>query len=173
LTIGFNAGAPGGEEVGRLLRRNIYNLTIANRRVRIGFSRANDRDTLVKFQPDSLAGVNSISRHDAASIWVAAQRYTSSVLVPWIGTVQPWPPRQVDDVEAAHFELLLGLNPELVIFGSGPRQRFVPAPLLRSLIERRIGFEAMDTGAACRTFNVLASEGRCVVAALLLDAAAA
>ena len=59
--------------------------------------------------------------------------------------------------------------PELVIFGSGARLRF-PAPgLLRDLIERRIGVETMDTAAACRTYNVLASEGRSVVAALLLD----
>ena len=69
------------------------------------------------------------------------------------------------------FEQVLALRPELVILGSGPLLRFVPAQLLRPLIERRIGVETMDTPAACRTFNVLVSEGRAVVAALLLTAA--
>ena len=63
---------------------------------------------------------------------------------------------------AEHFEQALALQPELVIFGSGPRLRFVAPALLRCLIERRIGVETMDTAAACRTYNVLASEGRAV-----------
>ncbi len=64
---------------------------------------------------------------------------------------------------------MLAHAPELVIFGSGERIRFVAPALLRPLIERGIGVETMDTGAACRTYNVLASEGRTVVAALLLE----
>jgi uncharacterized protein len=64
-------------------------------------------------------------------------------------------------------------GPQLVIFGSGARLRFVPAALQRALIEARIGIETMDTAAACRTYNVLASEHRNVVAALLLEAAPA
>ena len=64
------------------------------------------------------------------------------------------------------------LKPELVIFGSGSRIRFVRPALLRALIERRIGIETMDTGAACRTYNVLLAEGRSVLAALLFETAA-
>jgi hypothetical protein len=59
---------------------------------------------------------------------------------------------------------------ELVIFGSGSRIRFAAPAVLRPLIERGIGIETMDTAAACRTYNVLASEGRAVVAALLIEA---
>jgi uncharacterized protein len=59
-----------------------------------------------------------------------------------------------------------------VIFGSGARLRFAPPAWLRALIERRIGVETMDTAAACRTYNVLVSEGRAVVAALLVETAA-
>jgi uncharacterized protein len=55
-----------------------------------------------------------------------------------------------------------------VIFGSGARLQFVKPALYRSLIERGIGMETMDTAAACRTYNVLAAEGRMVVAALLM-----
>jgi len=58
----------------------------------------------------------------------------------------------------------------VVIFGSGRRLRFVSPALLRGLIERGIGVETMDTAAACRTYNILAQEGRRVVGALLLEA---
>ena len=122
----------------------------------------------MKFQPDSLPGVNTISRHDTDRVWVGNTPFAHSIVVPWRGAVSRWAPDRVELLEAAHFAALLEAGPELVIFGSGPRLRFVPAALLRSLIDARIGVETMDTAAACRTFNVLASEGRAVVAALLL-----
>ena len=124
----------------------------------------------MKIQPDRLEGVNAISRHDPGHVWVNAERHDSSLLVPWRGEVQAWPVHRLEDLTADHFARLLGLKPELVIFGSGARLRFVPAALSRSLIERGIGMETMDTAAACRTYNVLASEGRSVVAALLIEA---
>ena len=123
----------------------------------------------MKFQPDQLAGTNVITRHEPQALWVGQQRFDHSLLVPWQGQIQRWAPRRPEDLSAADFEAVLALGPELVIFGSGPRQKFVPAALLRALIERRIGVETMDTAAACRTYNVLAAEGRPVVAALLLD----
>jgi uncharacterized protein len=64
---------------------------------------------------------------------------------------------------------VLALEPELVIFGSGAMLRFPPPSLYRGLIDARIGLETMDSAAACRTYNVLAAEGRSVVAALLWD----
>lgn len=123
----------------------------------------------MKFQPDRLEGTNVISRHDARRLWVNATEWTGSVLVPWQGAVQAWPVARLQDLQAAHFELLLALRPEVVIFGSGARLRFVSPGLQRPLIDKRIGVETMDTAAACRTFNVLASEGRTVVAALLIE----
>ncbi len=89
--------------------------------------------------------------------------------MPWQGQVQAWTPARIEQLRTEHFEQALALQPELVIFGSGRRHRFIPAALVRCLIERGIGVETMDTPAACRTYNVLASEGRVVLAALLLD----
>ncbi len=123
----------------------------------------------MKFQPDQLAGTNVITRHDPLALWVGNTRFGHSLLVPWTGSVRPWPPRRPEQLTPADFDAVLALAPELVIFGSGPRQRFVPAALMRALIDRRIGVETMDTAAACRTYNVLVAEGRSVVAALLLD----
>ena len=125
----------------------------------------------MKIQPDRLEGVNAINRHDTGRLWVNADPYASSVLVPWRGAVRPWPVTRLEDLTAEHFAQVLALKPELVIFGSGAKLRFVPPALWRSLIAAGIGMETMDTVAACRTYNVLATEGRSVVAALLLEPA--
>ena len=69
----------------------------------------------------------------------------------------------------AHFTPLAELRPELVLFGSGAALRFPRPAWVRRLIEAGIGVETMDTGAACRTYNILAGEGRRVVAALLVE----
>ena len=135
--------------------------------------RRKTRIMTVKFQPDRLEGANTISRHEASRVWVNATEWTTSVLVPARGEPQPWPAAHFGELSAALFAQILALEPELVVFGSGPRLRFVPPALLRPLIERGIGVETMDTVAACRTFNVLASEGRAVAAALLIEAGAA
>ncbi|HVK33966.1 MAG TPA: Mth938-like domain-containing protein [Burkholderiaceae bacterium] len=121
----------------------------------------------MKFQPDSLAGTNAISRHDPGAVWVNGQRHEGSVIVPWRGTVQAWSAVDFESLHEQHFQQVLALRPELVIFGSGARLRFASPGLYRALIEARVGLETMDSGAACRTYNVLASEGRSVVAALL------
>jgi uncharacterized protein len=114
-------------------------------------------------------GVNVVSRLEAGKVWVHQTPFATSVLVPWHGDVQAWPVERAAELQAAHFEQLLPMQPELVIFGSGERQQFISPALYRALIERRIGIETMDTAAACRTYNVLVNEGRKVVAALLMN----
>lgn len=123
----------------------------------------------MKLQPDPIEGVNAVTAYVAGTVKINGQAFASSVLVPWRGEVRAWPCNEFGLLAAEHFELLLPLQPELVIFGSGRQLRFVAPSLLRGLIERRIGVETMDTAAACRTYNVLAGEGRLVVAALLLE----
>ena len=95
--------------------------------------------------------------------------YRHSVIVPWQGPVVSWSVDSLAGLSALHFTLLAELAPELVIFGSGSRLRFVQPALLRALIDKKIGIETMDTAAACRTYNVLLAEGRSVVAALLFE----
>jgi uncharacterized protein len=68
-----------------------------------------------------------------------------------------------------HIESLLALAPELVLIGTGQKQKFPGASILQPLIHAQIGYEIMDTGAACRTYNVLAGEGRKIVAGLILQ----
>ncbi len=88
--------------------------------------------------------------------------------MPWRGEVVAWPRSRVEELQREDFDALLALKPELVIFGSGRTLRFVHPSITRGLIEARIGIECMDTAAACRTYNVLVSEGRRAVAALII-----
>ena len=131
------------------------------------------QDKPLKFQPDTLDGVNNITRYDVDNLRVNADLHTASVLVPWVGQARDWNASSVEELTQAHFDALLDLDPEVVIFGSGRKLRFVSPALYRGLIARRIGIETMDSGAACRTYTVLANEGRRVVAAILLTPPAA
>ncbi|GAP35533.1 Mth938-like domain-containing protein [Piscinibacter sakaiensis] len=125
----------------------------------------------MKLHADRLDGQNAIARHGPGGVLVNQTEHTRPVIVPWQGPVLPWDVASFDTLAAAHFEPLLALKPQLVLFGSGARLRFPPPRLLAGLMAARIGFEAMDTAAACRTYNVLLAEGREVVAALLFDPA--
>ena len=122
----------------------------------------------MKMQPDRLEGANLISRLEAPRIWVHQTVFTGSVLVPHRGLTQAWLPTRFEELDEHHFEQVLALRPELVILGTGRVLRFPRPALWRGLMASGVGFEAMDTAAACRTFNVLASEGRAVLAALII-----
>jgi len=122
----------------------------------------------MKMQADRLEGVNAVFGHGPGEISVNSTVFRHSVIVPWKGDIVAWDVDTFEALTAAHFLKVAELKPELVIFGSGPRIRFPSPALLRPLIERGVGLETMDTGAACRTYNVLAAEGRSVVLAALL-----
>jgi uncharacterized protein len=145
-----------------LLRCKKYNLTIGAKLPRPG-------DQPLKLQPDRIEGVNAVTGIEPGTVRINGRPYTDSIVLPWRGEVRAWPCNDVAALTAEHFAQLLAHEPELLIFGSGARIRFVAPALLRALIERGIGVETMDTAAACRTYNVLAAEGRAVVAALLLE----
>ena len=121
----------------------------------------------MKMRADRMEGHNAIARYGPDGVVVGGVTWTESVILPWRGSVETWIAPSFEALTAAHFERLAALAPELVIFGSGPRLRFPAPPLLRPLVDARIGFETMDTAAACRTYNVLLAEGRSVVAALV------
>lgn len=122
----------------------------------------------MKFQPDRIDAL-SIQAHGPGWVMVGGQRHETSVVVSAGGQLRPWDCHSHAELTAAHFDRLADDGPEVVIFGSGRRLRFVHPSLLRGLIERGIGVETMDTMAAARTYNILAGEGRRVVAALLIE----
>jgi uncharacterized protein len=81
--------------------------------------------------------------------------------------IRDWPPMNIDGLQEEHLDALVELQPELILLGTGPRLQFPETKILASLHNRQIGVEVMDTAAACRTYNILMTEGRFVVAGLI------
>jgi uncharacterized protein len=82
--------------------------------------------------------------------------------------IDNWRPQSLDELREEDLDAVFALQPEIVVLGSGARQRFPDTRLLAAILSRGIGCEVMDSGAACRTYNVLVSESRRAVAALFL-----
>jgi uncharacterized protein len=95
--------------------------------------------------------------------------YRENVVVTPERIVTGWCPAGFDALSEADFAVVAALQPEIVLLGTGARQRFPSPSLSRALTEARIGLDVMDTPAACRTFNILAAEERKVAVAILLD----
>jgi uncharacterized protein len=93
----------------------------------------------------------------------------SLIVLPEIAP-EPWPVTSFDALTIEHFEQINAISPDVVILGTGKRQRFVHPRLTAPLTARRIGVECMDNQAACRTYNILMTEGRKVALALIFEA---
>lgn len=124
----------------------------------------------MKLHSDSATNMLRISAYDRVSVTVAERRITGSFailpdeLVPGV---------EVSDLDALSWADLHALHErelEILILGTGARQRFPGTALSAELAARRIGLEVMDSPAACRTYNILAAEGRRVGAVILLGA---
>jgi uncharacterized protein len=122
----------------------------------------------VKFHITRGEGRNLFTGYGSGYVAINEQRYEHSVVVAPQQAVQPWAVRAFEDLTPEHFGALLEWKPEVVIFGSGEKLRFPRPDMTRALASASVGFEAMDTKAACRTYNILMAEGRQVVAAILL-----
>ena len=120
----------------------------------------------MKLQPDQ-SDAQTISGYGPGWVGVGTEKITHNVVLSSGGERLPWA-ESFEALGPEHFEALARLQVEVVIFGSGERIRFPRPAWLAPLAQRRIGVETMDTPAACRTYNVLAQEGREVAVALLL-----
>jgi uncharacterized protein len=121
----------------------------------------------MKLQPDH-SDAQTITGYGPGWVGVAGEKITHSVVLGSRGQRFEWAGRY-EDLGPEHFETIAQMAVEVVIFGSGGRIRFPQPAWLAPLAQRRIGIETMDTAAACRTYNILAQEGRDVAVALLLD----
>ena len=115
------------------------------------------------------AGLLTFSSHGPGYVSVNGTRYEGSVLVCGRQIEANWAPNGFDGLDVAQFERLGSMGAEIVLFGSGDRQRFPRPELLKALIAKGIGLEVMDTKAACRTYNILVAEGRQVACGVIID----
>jgi uncharacterized protein len=123
----------------------------------------------MKLQPDQF-DVQAISGYGPGWVGVNGEKITHSVIVASTGERIAWEASRYEDLGAEHFAQLAKLGIEVAIFGSGARIRFPKSAWLKPLIDVGVGLETMDTAAACRTYNILAQEGRRVAVALLIEA---
>lgn len=123
----------------------------------------------MKLHQDSSGALSTVTGYGADYVEVNLVRHTGSLIVMPESPVIAWPVDSFDALTPELFAMLLPLEPEVVVFGSGERLRFPHPRLTAALAAKRIGVEAMDFKAACRTYNILMSEGRRVAAALLIE----
>jgi uncharacterized protein len=122
----------------------------------------------MRFAQDSSSTVHIIRAYAAGELRIDDVTHRGTVIVS-ASTVLPLPDiRDMNDLAALDPSRLLALDPELVLLGTGQRQVFPPASFRAQFLSAGIGLEVMNTGAACRTFNVLAAEQRRVVALLMV-----
>lgn len=122
----------------------------------------------MKLHLEQHGGIHLITARTAHYIDVNHKRHEGPIVVA-PQRVEPWAVDHFDALTEADFAQLAALGHAITLIGTGSRQRFPQIELLKPLIVAQRGYEVMDTAAACRTYNILAAEGRSVCAALLLD----
>lgn len=122
----------------------------------------------MKFQREA-ASEFAITGYTADSVSVSGTEYRHSLCVSHQATAERWPVATFDEITATTVAAGTKAQAEIVILGTGKKLRFPSPETLRPLIDARIGFEVMDTSAACRTYNILLGEGRQVAALLLIE----
>ena len=122
----------------------------------------------MKFTLDNGSGANLIKSYSPSGIRIGEQVLTRTCIVTADRLLPDFGPETFAELTAAHLAALFELAPELVILGTGLTQQFAAAPVRAAFAARGIGLEAMELGAACRTYNVLVQEERRVAAALFL-----
>jgi uncharacterized protein len=124
----------------------------------------------MKLHSSSTQQYQTVTGYFEGGVEINAAPFAYSLTVMPEVPPRPWPVDAFEDLTEAHFEAIAAESPDVVILGTGERQRFVHPRLLASLSARRIGVECMDNQAACRTYNILMGEGRKVILALIIKA---
>jgi len=121
----------------------------------------------MKLHPDRTTTLNTVTAYGSGWFEINRLRHEGALLLMPEGEVRQWAVASFDALTAKDFEALAALGAEIVLFGTGAQHRLPHPRLTAALARAGIGVEAMDSYAACRTYNILMGEGRRVLAALL------
>ncbi|HEX9585875.1 MAG TPA: Mth938-like domain-containing protein [Gammaproteobacteria bacterium] len=121
----------------------------------------------MKLHSDKAEGAYRITAYGADYVVVNDVRIRGSVVVTPEQIIRDWAPRSFSEMTVESFDVFGALNVDIVILGTGASQQFPDSGIVGWFGQRGIGLEVMDTAAACRTYNILVSEGRTVAAMLL------
>lgn len=122
----------------------------------------------MKLHASAPSALNTFTAYGEGYVNVNSQRHEANLIV-LPERLLPWNAVSFDALKEEDFQVFLELNLEILLLGTGPKQRFPHPRLTRALAAKRIGVEAMDLQAACRTYNILMAEERRVAAALLFS----
>jgi uncharacterized protein len=131
--------------------------------------RSNLADIPMKLHQSDTQKYQTITGYDETGVEINAERYNFSLVVLPEMAPRAWNAPTFEALTVEHFDLIGADDPDVVILGTGARQRFIHPRLTAALTLRRIGVECMDSQAACRTYNILMGEGRKVALALIID----
>ncbi len=112
-------------------------------------------------------GKNIVTAYGTDHVTINGQRHEAPLVVLPNALITDWPVRNVDELTAAQLERILAYKPEVILLGTGKQLKFPAGPIMGCAAQAGVGLEVMDTFAACRTYNILMSEGRSVAAALM------
>ena len=123
----------------------------------------------MKLHIANTAGLNVFTAYGDDYVAVNQEKHEKNLILLPKSIILEWSTATISTLTEADIQKLLELGTEIILLGTGKRLRFPPAPLLRPFAPAGIGLEVMDLKAACRTYNILAAEGRKVAAALIFD----
>ena len=126
-------------------------------------------DRSVKLHLANTAGLNMFTAYGDDYVAVNHEKHLKNLILLPESIIHEWSTATIETLTQADMQKLLELGTEIILLGTGKRLRFPPGPLMRPFAPAGIGLEIMDLQAACRTYNILAAEGRKVAAALLFD----
>jgi uncharacterized protein len=122
----------------------------------------------MNLEPDTSSSKYAVRGYDHAGVLINDRRFESSLILTPVLLKEHWPPQSIDELRLEHLKALIELSPEIVLLGTGAQLHFPDPEINGVFINAGIGFEVMNTAAACRSFMILASEARNVAAALII-----
>jgi uncharacterized protein len=159
-SIASALGIRGGHTV--IESSDLTGLTLIARKRHLIYS---DRMPLTE---DRITSRYSISAYSASEVIVNQTAYHQSLILSPHSIHYPWPIASIEDLDESSLQIILDMNPYVVLLGTGEQQQFPEASIMALFGQRGIGLEVMNHGALCRTFNILVAEDRDVVAAIIL-----
>ena len=122
----------------------------------------------MKLSLDDNTAAFLVHEYTSSYIRVNNVQHTNSIIISYNALLPEWPPQSMDQLTDDHIIEILKNDPEMILLGTGEKIQFPHPKILQAAYKRNVGVEIMDTAAACRTFNMLAADGRKVVAGLII-----
>lgn len=123
----------------------------------------------MKFAEEQNEARYKITGYEENGIGINNTLYEHSLILSPMEFIQDWEPKVYSSLDVKHLDSLYKLRPDVILIGTGAKQIFPSTDIMRRLATEKIGFEIMTTQAVCRTFNILMSEGRNVVAGIFIN----